>query len=241
MTSEVAKLSLSNAPWKQRFRAQMFWNTQIAPHAPERGLVASTKTGALQWYTWDVSSGNMEQITDRPGGMATFLKLSPDGKFIYYHDDKGVGNEIGHFVRLPYHGGEPFDLTPDLPPYSSFVFTISRSGNRFGFMAAHEQGFHIYILDLDKGGKFEQRRKIFQSTQFCTGPLLSCDGSLAVVMSSEKSNKPEFNLVAFDLLTGEKLSELWDGPNTSIELREPSPLRFWFIATTNDGIETLLI
>jgi hypothetical protein len=74
----------------------------------------------------------LRQLTDWPAGIL-FATLSGDGRYVYYLDDKG-GDEIGHFVRVPFEGGEPRDLTPDLPPYSSFTFSSSGAGGHFGFM-----------------------------------------------------------------------------------------------------------
>ena len=33
--------------------------------------------------------------------------------------DDTKGSEIGQYVRVPYEGGAPEDVTPDLPPYSA--------------------------------------------------------------------------------------------------------------------------
>ena len=106
-----------NAPWKQRFRAEMILWSQLAYLAPGRGLVGMSKSGNYQLYTWDVPTGTLRQLTTRPDGV--FLGfISPDGRSVYYLQDEG-GNEIGHWVRVPYEGGEPQDITPDMPPYSS--------------------------------------------------------------------------------------------------------------------------
>ena len=34
---------------------------------------------------------------------------------ICFADTKG--NEIGHFIRIPFEGGEAEEVTPDIPPY----------------------------------------------------------------------------------------------------------------------------
>src|SRR6266508_4329398 len=101
-----------DAPWKQRFRAPAIFFTAIAPLAPARGLVWTNLSGTLQFHAWDVLTGQLRQITHTPGGQNTFLNLSPDGKWLYYLKDEH-GNEIGHYVRIPYEGGEPEDITTD--------------------------------------------------------------------------------------------------------------------------------
>src|SRR3712207_242659 len=56
------------APWKQRFRAPVTLWTQLAKVARNRGLLASNRTGVFQLYAWDVPSGDLTQLTDRPDG-----------------------------------------------------------------------------------------------------------------------------------------------------------------------------
>jgi len=83
-----------NAPWKQRFRAPRIVSSQIAALLPTKGILANNQSGAVQWYTWDITTNELEQITDTPGGHSSFLFISPDGQWVYYLDDK-QGNEIG--------------------------------------------------------------------------------------------------------------------------------------------------
>ncbi len=121
--------------------------TGIAKAAPTRGLAVGNHTGKYQLYAWDVPGGHvLRQLTDRPEGILSGY-LAPDGCNVYYLDDNG-GNEIGHFVRVPFEGGEPDDITPHLPPYSSWFICISLDGTCLGFMAANDTGFHIYCCDL---------------------------------------------------------------------------------------------
>jgi len=114
------------APWKQRFRAVSIQAIQLAKANPTHGLVLSNQSGVLQLYAWDVPSGNLTQLTNQPEGKV-HGRLSPDGRYLYYLDDQS-GNETGHWVRVPFEGGPPLDLTPDLAPYSS-------NGSRRGTLA----------------------------------------------------------------------------------------------------------
>ena len=83
----------------------------------------SNQTGKNQLYAWDVLNGHLRQLTDRPTGILSGY-LSPDGCAVYYLNDTG-GNEIGHYVRVPFEGGSPEDITPDLSPYSSWFIGVS--------------------------------------------------------------------------------------------------------------------
>lgn len=232
-----------NALWKQRYQAPAIFASQIAALSPTKGILADNRIGTLQWHAWDMSSGELRQLTHTPGGHASFLSLSPDGGWVYYLDDK-QGNEIGHYIRLPIAGGEAQDITPSLSLYSSFGFGISRSGNRIGFMAAYEDQFHIFCVDVENDGTLSNLHKLYTSPRLLLDILLSYDGSVLTVMSSERTGKPQFSLLAFDTLTGEKISELWDGEENSLEMMVPSPLPGdprLLATTTLTGIETLLI
>src|SRR5262245_1514973 len=106
------------ALWKQRYRLPLTW-AELAKTSPERGLAVSNRSGVFQLYAWDVASGEMRQLTHTPTGKIGGY-LSPDGRYVYYLQDAS-GNEIGHFVRVPFEGGEPEDITPDMPPYASWT------------------------------------------------------------------------------------------------------------------------
>src|SRR4026207_815426 len=90
------------ALWKQRFRAPVVIWTQIAPANRARGMAVTNRSGKHQLYAWDVPTGGLRQLTDQPVGIR-FGELSGDGRFVYYLDDVD-GNEIGHFVRIPFEG-----------------------------------------------------------------------------------------------------------------------------------------
>jgi dipeptidyl aminopeptidase/acylaminoacyl peptidase len=210
-----------DAPWKQRFRRTTTW-TQLAKANPARGMAVSNRTGVYQLYAWEVASGELRQITERPAGKIQGV-IAPDGRHIYYHDDE-AGNEIGRFVRVPYTGGAPEVITPDLPPYASWSLGFSRSGNRLGFNTAGQHGFTIYVQDIDPDGTLTPPRAIYQHARLLFGPLFSYNGDSAVVMSAERSTKPQFSLLAFDVASGARINELWDGDDTSISAYTFSPL-----------------
>lgn len=232
-----------NAPWKQRYRAPAIVTSQIASLVPTKGILGDNRSGTLQWYAWDIPSNELQQITNTPGGHSSFLTISPDGQWVYYLNDK-QGNEIGHYVRMPFGGGNLQDLTPDLPLYSSWGFSLSRSGNRIGFTAAYDNQFHAFSVDIEQDGTLGNLRKLYTSPQLLIGALLSYDGSVMTIMSGERTGKPQFSLLAFDARTGEKISELWDGEENSLEMMVPSPLPGdprLLATTTLTGIETFLI
>ncbi|HSH83322.1 MAG TPA: prolyl oligopeptidase family serine peptidase, partial [Herpetosiphonaceae bacterium] len=230
------------APWKQRFRALAVLWTQLAREAPGRGMAVSNQTGVYQLYAWDVASGDLRQITNRAEGMLSGM-IAPDGRYIYYHDDQG-GNEIGHFVRVPFEGGAPEDVAPDLPPYSAWSIGASRSGNMIGFIQASDDGFHLHLIDMGNDGKIGAHRELYHTRSLAFGPSFSYAGEIALVASSERAGKPQFSLLAIDTSSGERIAELWDGPDTSVESVSFAPIRNdgRVLATTNrSGLKRPLI
>jgi dipeptidyl aminopeptidase/acylaminoacyl peptidase len=200
----------ADANWKQRFRAPVIAWTGVASQNPKRGIVCTNKDGIYQLYSWNVETGELRQATEQAAGIVQG-SISADGEWIYYLHD-AQGNEKGHYMRLPFNGGAGQDVTPDMPEYASFYISESASGNLLGLTAAAmEWGFRIYVLD--KAGKI---RFTYENMSMSIGPNLSYDGTIAVVATTEKSGTTDMMLEAFDIASGQKLGELWDGNEVSV-------------------------
>ncbi len=212
----------AHAPWKERYRVPIIGWTQLARAAPERGLAVGNRTGKYQLYAWEAATGELRPLTDRPTGIAAG-RIAPDGRYVYYLDDD-QGNEIGHYVRIPFHGGEPEDISPDMPPYSSWSLNFSTSGNRLGFTIADASGFHTYVVEQEGDDSLGAPRRLFHSRKLFFGPLLSHDGAIAVLNTTERSAVQHYNLLALDAASGEPIGELWDGEGASAAMRMFSPV-----------------
>jgi dienelactone hydrolase len=229
----VKPLNLAaHAPWRERFRAPHVVWTNIAAQNGQRGIVCTNRDGSYQLYGWDIASGHLTQVTNAPAGQIQGT-ISADGNWIYFlHTEQG--SDSGHYYRVPATGGDPHNLTPDMPPYASFYITESYSGNFLGFMTATEAGFQMFVLDT-KGGATPHLR--YESGDMCVGPFLSYNAEITVIATTGKSNGTDMALEAYDTVTGEKLGEVWDGAGTSIEpigfIQRAGDLRF--LATTNQG------
>lgn len=191
-------LNLSNdADWRKRFRAPIVAYSTIAQNNPKRGMVASNRSGIMQIYAWDVETGDLRQISDKPAGLV-FAGISPDGEYFYYLDDE-QGNEIGHYVRVPFMGGAPQDITPNLPPYASFSINQSLNGKKLGFTSAGKNGFQFYLMDTDESGKLGEPRLLYTSPALSFGPILTRNADYAVIATSERSKSTDMCLMAFNL------------------------------------------
>jgi dipeptidyl aminopeptidase/acylaminoacyl peptidase len=123
----TADTSTDRAAWEARFRIpRTLWVARSAVR-PERGLASTNRTGAYQLERWSVETGELVPFTHEPSGRYTGW-LSPDGEWVVWHQDE-AGDERGHFVAVPWAGGDPVDLTPDLPRYASFSAGFGTDGS----------------------------------------------------------------------------------------------------------------
>lgn len=207
-----------NAPWKARFRAPTIAWAQIARANAKRGIVFANFSGIYQLHAWDVETGALRQITDQPAGV-NFGAISVDGAYIYYLRDE-QGDELGHFVRAPFGGGEPEDMTPDLPRYASWSIHESRGNNMIGLMAAHSGKFHYYVIEKLINGGLDVPRPLWTGERLAYGGALSHDGDVAVIATTERSGTTDTGLISLYTNSGRVLQELYE------EHGSISPVRF---------------
>ncbi len=200
--------------WKRRFHAFSYCEPQLAKNRPDRGLLKSNRNGKEETFSWDLSNGELKPI-QAPMNNTPFIALSPDGRFIYYLFSE-QGNDYGHWVRIPYEGGEIQDITPDLPLYASFAITFSQAGNLLGFTIANEEGVKVYSVGLNPDGEISERRTIYEGNGLIACPWFSYDGDVAVIATNQFSETFHFGLVALDLATRKQINALWDGPGTDL-------------------------
>jgi dienelactone hydrolase len=212
----------NNAPWKLRYRAKEIATAQIARANPAYGVVSYNQSGNYQLFAWDIISDNLRQLTSQPLGVISGM-ISPDARFVYFFEDDG-GNEIGHFVRIPFEGGKLEDITPTMTPYSAFGITSSRAGNKLGSVISNDTGFHAYIWDVAGDGSLGKPKVLFHSPRMMFGPSLSYSGEIGIIMSPNPASFHHYGLKSFDMATGKLLRVLRD-EGASIMASAFSPLR----------------
>jgi Tol biopolymer transport system component/dienelactone hydrolase len=220
----------ATAPWKKRFRAQMIAQAVIAPGNTERGLVATDLEGTLQLHAWDVQTGTLSSRTAFPAGIRRGF-LSPNGRWIYYHHDNR-GDEIGYLYRIPWAGGTAVNVTPEMPEYAMLTCTESLDGQLLSLTHADKEGFHIQVREIHG-----PRRFTVDKTTISAGMDFSADGRLGVLATTEQSGSVDFNLEVYDMETGTRIAEIWDGVGTSMHSAMFSPVAGdeRLLATTNNG------
>lgn len=207
-----------NAPWKQRYRATSVRWSQIAAQNSARGVVCSDRSGAFQLYAWEVETGQLRQLTDRPTGTVSG-EISADGSAIIYHQDM-KGNELGHFVSVPFEGGTETNLTPDFDPYPSWLFAENKLGTHQGFITTDQEGFKLHV----RHGDGDLQLIYHQPEQPMFGPTFSCDGTLLAIDSSQRTGTIDTTIMVFDTITWRPIGELWDGEGASTMYHSFSPV-----------------
>jgi dipeptidyl aminopeptidase/acylaminoacyl peptidase len=209
--------------WQARFRVRTVLWTVPASGNRNRALAASNRSGVLQLYGWDVPTNELTQLTDRPTG-TTHGRISADGHWAHYLDDQ-AGDELGHWLRVPIGGGaEPVDLTPDMPRYNSSDLSTSSDGRLLAFTSVFNDLFTVHVMPDPAGGGSGAARAVFESPHYSWTVGFDSSGKLLGIMSSERTGKSRFSLIVVDIESGERVAELWDGPESSLSNVQFSPL-----------------
>lgn len=208
--------------WKQRFFVPRLLWCALASQRPERGLVCINSDGTHQLHSWCTTSGALSPLTSLPGGKQHGT-LSPDGEHVYYFDDPR-GCEEGHVVRIPYEGGIPASLTPDLPPFVLQGFGLSGSGNGLTIGAGHEADYRLWHIDLHPDATFNPPRLLSISDSYLSIPHLSYDGQLVVTSTSVPAGRSARQLMAIDTRTADVVAALDDGPGSRMTAFDFSPV-----------------
>jgi len=225
------------APWRQRFRCNTLSSVYVAPENPSRGIVHGSLDGPQRrFYAWDIPTGGLRTLT-QPDETPSYAWLGPAGDFLYFLQDE-KGSELGHIARIPYAGGPPIDLTPQLPIYTLRGFDISRDGACLAFDAVYENRYWFYCLELYADGSFSPPRLVYSDQQETWACHLSHDGGLLAVKSTMRApHSRRYTTLVFDTASGEQVAELWDGADYSVEPVQFSPLAGddRLLATTTAG------
>ena len=195
--------------WRERFRTRTVLWTAPAKANRRRALAASNRSGVVQLYGWEAGSDRLTALTDRPAGTVDGT-IAADGSAVYYVDDR-AGDELGHWLRVPIEGGAAEDVTPDLPRYASWDLVTAGEGRRIAFTAALDDGFSVYVLDAGQAP-----RVVYRSPHTCWLAGWTAAGDQLALLTSEHTGLARYALLMLDATSGERVAELWDGPDSSV-------------------------
>ncbi|CAF4026296.1 unnamed protein product [Adineta steineri] len=210
----IAPITDENAPWKQRFRLFLS-RGYLARCNYERGLVVSNKSGIYQLYSWNVSNGELRQLTQHTTGKEKGM-ISSDGQSIYYLNDT-QGDEIGHLICINTETDEQIDITPDMKPYSIITMKTDYISRTLAYLISDkENGFQLFTRSMIST-TFGPPNLIYQTSNFTENFAISYDGQLVVIETRDTEKGAGSNLVVFDTRNPEQhISTLDDGMDVNI-------------------------
>ncbi len=170
----------------------------VARNAPHRAIVVSNRSGSYQLYTVDFHTGFHRQITNAKQG-ALFGSISSDGRHIYILSDTS-GSEHGHFVRIPFEGGNSVNVTPNLKHYFSYSVSTSDNGEILCFTAALDNKNKVFIARRNKNSKY-QTRELYSANTSLSEPICAPDG-LVVCVAETNADTKESRLIFLPTVKG---------------------------------------
>ncbi|MCK5019901.1 MAG: S9 family peptidase [Candidatus Peribacteraceae bacterium] len=177
--------------WKDLFYwPSVYWN-EVASNAIEKMLVAYNINGTYQLYSLDRFTGKSHQITHELGGKV-FGCISSAGKWVIYLDDSN-GNEIGHYVRVPFEGGEKENISPSLPIYSSFFIRTNSNDSVYAWTAAINETHTVYFLK-ETESQLEEPIPIYKCNNFIDTPVISASGRYICFDEEEYKNGATYHI-----------------------------------------------
>ncbi|GGR84102.1 peptide hydrolase [Streptomyces aureoverticillatus] len=202
--------------WEKRFRAPRVSLPDWAEDAPHRSLFVSNATGTYELYAWDRETGEQRQVTDRPNGTTDGL-LSPDGRWIWWFDDKD-GDEFGVWLRQPFDGsGTDEPAVPGLAPSYPAGLAVGRDGRTVVVgRSTDEDGSTIHVVRPD-AAPGEAPAEIYRHRESAGVGDLSHDGTLIAVEHTEHGDAMHaaLRVVRTD---GSTVAELDDSKGGTVEL-----------------------
>src|SRR6266487_933620 len=207
---------MTEARWKQRYRAPNLTLPEWGIDAPDRFAYATNASGSWQIHTWDRDGGVHRQVTEHPTGV-TDGGVTPDGAGVIWFEDS-KGDEIGRWLLQPFAGGEDGPLLPDAEPAWSAGLALGPKG-RVVVGLADRDGFAVRVGVAGEGSD-----ELYRHEQTVDVVALSRDGRLLVVQHAEHGDNLHPALRVFDLDGHTDPADLWDGEGLSLLAAGFSPV-----------------
>lgn len=194
--------------WEQRFRATTVGFPAWAEAAQNQLALISNRSGKSQAWAVDRTNGAWRQASDEPVGVEA-VHVAPDGRLVWWRDE--TGDERGHWVAVPFDGGDPAALLPDVP--DGWQSGLSMVAGRVAVGVVDEQAYRVWV-----GAHGEDSRLMSEhalpagvGAEWPEGRGgLSSDASLLCVRHSDHGDLLHPALRVLDVSTGAVASELAD-------------------------------
>lgn len=194
--------------WHARFRASRVTLPSWARHAPNRAIYRSDQSGAWEVRAWDRSTGTSRQVTDQPTGTTHFAAIDPTGHWIYWFRGT-AGDELGVWMRQPFHGGPDEEVAPGVPAGQPVGLALSATGAAV-ISLAHQGRF---ITRLVRPG--QPPRVLHEHAEGAWVTDVTLDGEFIALNHSEHG---DFGHPALRVIrqNGERVGELHDGAGRGV-------------------------
>jgi dienelactone hydrolase len=139
--------------------------------------------------------------------------LSPDARTVFVMaDDRG--SEVGHVHAFPVdRSGPAVDCTPALSDYVLRGIDVQPDGGALALTTVDADGFTLRVIPLGAGGEPGEARGVFHSVNEAWDAILSADGSLAAIETTDHNpGTRRFAVTVVEVATATVLATLSDGP-----------------------------
>ena len=198
--------------WKLRFTAPEFGLPRWSDAAPDRLAFVSTESGVRQVWLLDRTAGGRRQASHDDVGVEHVL-VAPDGRVVWWFD--AVGDERGHWVAVPFEGGEPLPLVPGIP--DGWSMGIAMVNDTVALGLSTDEDYRVYVAVGTAPARLIYRHErpagIGRSWPEGAGGL-STDGALLCVRHAEHGDIIHYALRVLDVATGETVGDLEDQGRT---------------------------
>jgi len=193
--------------WKARFRAARVSLPRWAHDAPHRSVYRSNATGTWEIYTWDRTSGERRQVTDRPNG-TSMGGIDPTGEWIWWFADTD-GDEFGVWMRQPFGGGPDEPAVPGLAP----AYPSGLACGSSGLAVVGRSTDDGHTVHLCRPGA--EPEVLYHHAEEAYVAALSRDETLIAIGHSEHGDSRHMALrvVRPD---GSTVADLWDGEGKGV-------------------------
>ena len=202
------------ADWVKRFTATSIGFPAWGIEEPEHLAVITNRSGSSQVWAHALGEGSWRQISDEPVGVEVAWVL-PGDRIAWWRDT--TGDERGRLVAVPFSGGEPEAVFPELA--EGWLMGLSFEAGRAAISIEIEGIYRTYVVEADGSS----RELVAYANASGVGSLyptwgggLSPDGTLVCLQHAEHGDILHNALRVLDVSTGEIAGEIADeGRNLS--------------------------
>jgi len=206
--------------WKLRFTAPEVGLPKWADAASDRLAFVSTESGVRQAWLLDRTTGERRQASNDDVGVEHVL-VAPDGRIVWWFD--AVGDERGHWVAVPFEGGEPTPLVLGVP--DGWSMGIAMVNDTVAVGLSTDEDYRVYVAVGAAPARLiyrlERPAGVGRSWPEGAGGL-SADGALLCVRHAEHGDIIHYALRVLDVATGETVGDLED-PGRTLDPVDWSP------------------